>query len=412
MNRKYKLLALDLDGTLLDDNKRISPSTFNAIINLQKEGYVIVLASGRPTFGVQPYAAELRLAQYGGYILSYNGGKVTSCIDNAILVRNTISLDLIPRLYQITKEHGLPIISYRRESIITEEGTHEGVLQESQINNDMDISVVEDFVAAVNRPPFKCAVLGDPRDIAKVRHAIESELGNRIGCFETAPGFLDIVPYSVDKAKALDFLLTELGMDRSEVIAVGDSYNDVGMIQIAGLGVAMANATEAVKQCADYITKSNTEDGVAHLISKYITHAEEQEEIDLDAINALAHNTLMHSLGIRCTHLEPGRVEATMPVDIRTRQPMGILHGGASLALAETVAGFGSVILLDEDEMQVGMQVSGNHISSAHEGEVVKAIGTIIHKGKSSHVWNVDITTQGGKIISTVRVVNSILRKR
>ena len=91
---------------------------------------------------------------------------------------------------------------------------------------------------------------------------------------------------------------------------------------------------------------------------------------------------------------------------------IGILHRGATLALAETVAGLGSMILAKPDEMVVGMQVSGSHMSSAHEGDTVRAVGTIIHKGRSSHVWNVDIFTSTDKLVSSVRVINSILKKK
>lgn len=119
----------------------------------------------------------------------------------------------------------------------------------------------------------------------------------------------------------------------------------------------------------------------------------------------------MGNLGIQYTYASEDRVEATMPVDERTRQPFGILHGGASLALAETVAGLGSMILCKPDEIVVGMQVSGNHISSAHEGDTVRAVATIVHKGRSSHVWNVDVFTSTAKLVSSVRVVNSILKR-
>jgi uncharacterized protein (TIGR00369 family) len=105
-------------------------------------------------------------------------------------------------------------------------------------------------------------------------------------------------------------------------------------------------------------------------------------------------------------------MEATMPVDHRTRQPFGILHGGATLALAETVAGIGSMIACNPDEFVVGQQVSGNHISSAHEGDTVRAVATIVHKGRSSHVWNVDVFTSTGKLVSSVRVMNSVLKRR
>ncbi len=159
------------------------------------------------------------------------------------------------------------------------------------------------------------------------------------------------------------------------------------MIQLAGLGIAMGHSQDSVKACADYVTASNEEDGVAVAVEKAIISEVRVAEIPLDQLNAQARHALMGNLGIQYTYADEDRVEATMPVDHRTRQPFGILHGGATLALAETVAGLGSMILCQPDEIVVGMQVSGNHISSAHEGDTVRAVGTVVHKGRSSHVW-------------------------
>ena len=163
------------------------------------------------------------------------------------------------------------------------------------------------------------------------------------------------------------------------------------------------------------MTTSNNSDGISHLLNKFILQPKPDNVGDLSVklLNQMMEgNTLMGTLGIRCTRLEEGYVECTMPVDGRTQQPMGILHGGATLALAETAAGYGSLLLLQENEIQVGMQVSGNHISSAHVGDTVTAVGKIIHRGRSSHVWNIDILSGRGKLISSIRVVNSILNKR
>ena len=184
------------------------------------------------------------------------------------------------------------------------------------------------------------------------------------------------------------------------------------MIQFAGVGIAMGNAQDSVKVCADVVTASNEEDGVALAVEKAILSEIRPAEIPLDQLNERARHALMGNLGIQYTYASEDRVEATMPVDERTRQPFGILHGGATLALAETVAGLGSMILCQPDEIVVGMQVSGNHMSSAHEGDTVRAVGTIIHKGRSSHVWNVDVFTSTDKLVSSIRVVNSILKKR
>ena len=117
-----------------------------------------------------------------------------------------------------------------------------------------------------------------------------------------------------------------------------------------------------------------------------------------------------HGHDIRST-VDPAETVGSEIVDERPRQPFGILHGGATLALAETVAGLGSMILCKPDEIVVGMQVSGNHISSAHEGDTVRAVASIVHKGRSSHVWNVDVFTSTAKLVSSIRVVNSILKK-
>jgi uncharacterized protein (TIGR00369 family) len=135
-------------------------------------------------------------------------------------------------------------------------------------------------------------------------------------------------------------------------------------------------------------------------------------EIPLDQINEIGRHGLTGNLGIVFTYASGEKVEATMPVDQRTRQPFGLLHGGATLALAETVAGLGSMRLCRPDETMVGMQVSGNHVSSAYEGDTVHAVATIIHRGQSTHVWNVDVFSSIGKLVSTIRVLNSVTKRR
>ena len=117
-------------------------------------------------------------------------------------------------------------------------------------------------------------------------------------------------------------------------------------------------------------------------------------------------------LGIRFTLMKEGFVKATMPVDERTCQPFGILNGGASLALAEIVAGHGSIPLCTEGQMPCGIQVSANHISMVPKGSHVEATGTLVHRGRTTHIWNIDITNPEGKLVSTARIVNQIVKKR
>lgn len=117
-------------------------------------------------------------------------------------------------------------------------------------------------------------------------------------------------------------------------------------------------------------------------------------------------------LGIKFQTVQEGYVKATMPVDARTCQPFGILNGGASLALAEIVAGHGSVPLCSPDQMPCGIQVSANHVRMVRRGSYVEATGRLIHRGRTSHIWNVDITDPEGRLVSTARIVNQIVKKR
>ena len=131
----------------------------------------------------------------------------------------------------------------------------------------------------------------------------------------------------------------------------------------------------------------------------------------IEFINQYAKNTLVDHLGICFTALGEGWVEATMPVDRRTFRPGGFLHGGANLALAETVAGLGSMLAVDVQEFDVlGMQVSANHTGSVTEG-MVYARAEIVHLGNQTHIWNVEIKNETGKLISTARVTNMIVKR-
>ncbi len=131
----------------------------------------------------------------------------------------------------------------------------------------------------------------------------------------------------------------------------------------------------------------------------------------VEVVEQYMKDTLIENLGIRFTAYGEGWVEATMPIDRRTFRPGGMLHGGANLALAETIAGFGSMLAIDIQEHEVrGIQVSANHTGKA-EGTVVFARAEVLHFGKRTHVWNVDVRSESGKLVSTSRVTNMIVRR-
>ena len=409
---KYKLLVLDVDGTLLNDEREISKRTLAALLKVQQMGVRIVLASGRPTYGLMPLAKTLELGNYGGFVLSYNGCQIIKAQNGEILFERRINPEMLPYLEKKARKNGFAIFTYHDDTLITDSPDNEYIKNEALLNN-LKIIKEDEFSTAIDFAPCKCMLVSDKeKALIGLEQHWEKRLAGTLDAFRSEPYFLEVVPCGVNKANTLGALLEHLGVTREEVIAVGDGVCDVTMLQLAGMGVAMGHSQDSVKVCADYVTASNEEDGVALAVEKLILAEVRAAEVPLDLLNERARHALMGNLGIQYTYASDERVEATMPVDYRTRQPFGILHGGATLALAETVAGLGSMIICEPDEIVVGMQVSGNHISSAHEGDTVRAVATIVHKGRSSHVWNVDVFSSTNKLVSSIRVVNSVIKKR
>jgi len=138
----------------------------------------------------------------------------------------------------------------------------------------------------------------------------------------------------------------------------------------------------------------------------------EQEIFDTETLSKMNKGTLMEQLGIEYIEARTGYMKAHMPVDERTFQPMRILHGGATLALAETLASVGSALMVDREKFDVkGQHVSADHVRSAHSGRVIGE-AVIIHRGRSSHIWNVDIKDEQERLISTCRVSIFIVKKK
>lgn len=409
---KYKLLVLDVDGTLLNDEREISKRTLAALLKVQQMGVRIVLASSRPTYGLMPLAKTLELGNYGGFVLSYNGCQIIKAQNGEILFERRINPEMLPYLEKKARKNGLAIFTYHNDTLITDSPDNEYIKNEALLNN-LKIIKEDEFSTAIDFAPCKCMLVSDKEEaLIELEQHWEKRLAGTLDAFRSEPYFLEVVPCGVNKANTLGALLEHLEVTREEAIAVGDGVCDVTMLQLAGMGIAMGHSQDSVKVCADYVTASNEEDGVALAVEKLILAEVRAAEVPLDLLNERARHALMGNLGIQYTYASDERVEATMPVDYRTRQPFGILHGGATLALAETVAGLGSMIICESDEIVVGMQVSGNHISSAHEGDTVRAVATIVHKGRSSHVWNVDVFTSTNKLVSSIRVVNSVIKKR
>lgn len=265
----YKMIVLDLDGTLTNAQKEITPKTKAALLKAQQQGVRIMLASGRPTYGIVPPAEQLEIGRHGGYILAYNGGVILDWSTRKVVYEQTLDETLVPQIYREAMAAGMQILTYQGEAIATTDTQDEYVRHEAFINK-MPLVQYNDFLAQVTYPINKCLVVGPPAPLHQLELRLAREMEGKISVYRSADFFLECVPLGIDKAQSIDRLITLLGINRSEVIACGDGYNDLSMIQFAGLGVAMSNANADIQARADFVTLSNEEDGVAHVVEKFI----------------------------------------------------------------------------------------------------------------------------------------------
>lgn len=268
----YRAIALDLDGTLTNHDKVVTPKTRKALLQAEAEGVVIILASGRPTYGIEPVAECLELDKRGGYILSYNGGNIVNAKTGEKLFAQFLPDEVIPILYRYAKEKNHALLGYAGNEIITEMPDDQYVKEESRINK-MNIRKVENLFEALEPHPTKLLMTGDPADMLKAENELSEILGDRMDIFRSAPFFLELVPKGIDKAKSLLRLLSKINLTPADMIAFGDGYNDLSMLKLAGMGVAMQNAAPEVRAEADYITLSNEEDGVAAALEHFCKKA-------------------------------------------------------------------------------------------------------------------------------------------
>lgn len=264
----YRLLALDLDGTLTNSKKEITPPTREALIRIQENGIKVVLASGRPTTGVLPLARELELERFGSYILSFNGGRITDCRSQEIIYNRLLPKNIAAPLFEIVSHYDVDLVGYSNGAILSGLHTNQYTELESRING-LPIQQAVPFTEHIEAENNKFLVTGEPDEISRVRKELIPHFHGLLNIYCSDPFFLEIMPQNIDKAHSLGKLLSSIGLTADQMICCGDGYNDITMIESAGLGVAMANAQPAVKEVADYITLSNDDDGILHVIQQF-----------------------------------------------------------------------------------------------------------------------------------------------
>ncbi|WP_195619045.1 sugar-phosphatase [Clostridium paraputrificum] len=265
----YKIIALDMDGTLLNDDKIITEVTKKALKSARDKGVKVVLASGRPIDGLRRYLEKLGLVDDNEYVLSYNGCLVQETKSEKIISEKGLKGRDLHYIYNFAREFGVNIHAFSpTRGLITPKNSKYTEV-EAEINK-IDINICDFDEISEDESIIKIMLIDEPDVLDKAIAKLPKEVGEKYNLAKSTPYFFEIINKESNKGLGLKALADYLNVDKDEIIAVGDAENDLDMIEFAGLGVAMENGHSNVKEAANYITKSNNEDGVAEVVKKFI----------------------------------------------------------------------------------------------------------------------------------------------
>ncbi|WP_267920325.1 Cof-type HAD-IIB family hydrolase [Macrococcoides caseolyticum] len=265
---QYKMIVLDMDDTLLTSENTILPSTIDTLIKAQEKGIKVVLASGRPTGGMLAAAETLKLAEFGSYILSYNGAEVTDMASGQLISATHVDKASFDGVYDYLRAHDVFVLTYIDNTIVYE-GTHEYMNVEHELTG-LPMQPVDDLKTFVKGNVPKLMGVDDIDKISAMNESLGGQFNENIHATTSKPFFLEFMNKDVSKGKVLKQLVEKIGIEQSAVMAFGDSNNDKDMLEFAGLGVAMGNANETIKAIADIITDDHNRDGIANIVNQYI----------------------------------------------------------------------------------------------------------------------------------------------
>lgn len=265
----YELMVLDVDGTLVNTEKQITERTRDALIECQEHGIKVAIASGRCTEGIRHQARAIRLDEFGGYIISFNGGRITDFRTGEIIYDIPMPDGMVHRLYDYSVQEGTGFLTYHEGRIVSHSDTDPYIVVDAR-GCDIPIWVPEDFHRDVHFRVNKMILTGEPEHLRELEPKAARDFEGELTVYRSEEFYLEMMPPGVDKAYGIARLLGRLGYSRRQTICCGDGFNDISMIEYAGLGVAMANASEAVRSRADYIAPSCDEDGLVDVIERYV----------------------------------------------------------------------------------------------------------------------------------------------
>ena len=271
---KVNLIALDLDDTLLNDEREISDKNVEVLRRCAQRGIYVVLCSGRAEDGIKPFVSRLNIAalESGKYVIAINGCSIFDMHQRLQIYKKTVSPEILLKAHKIARQEGFETevysagkVFYSRETPWTLRDVNMCGLQGEEAFN------FENFLTENQNSFFKMLIPGEPEKIQQLQEKIKLALGEKAVVFTSKPYFLEILPPKCGKGEAIQWLASFLGIDWKTTLAFGDSMNDESMIEKCGYGVAMVNGNPYIKKSADFVTdKTNNEDGVADFIEKYI----------------------------------------------------------------------------------------------------------------------------------------------
>lgn len=263
---KYRMLALDMDDTLLGRDLRIGQQTAERIRQAKEAGVRVVISSGRMFRAILPYFRQLELTEPA---IVYNGALVCQPDGEEPLFHHTIPLEPAREIARCVEEFGSQLNAYIGDWLYVRKQTPEVLryMERTRVDST-EVGPISDFL---REEPTKLLVIhDDPTEIEVLRTRLKAEFGDQLAITQSKPYFIEIMARGVSKGQSLAKLARQMGMEREEVIAVGDGLNDLEMVQWAGLGVAVANAVPELRRAADFVTTSCDEEGVAHVIDRFI----------------------------------------------------------------------------------------------------------------------------------------------
>ena len=263
-----KLVAVDIDGTLITNDRKITTEVFHAVQEAKEQGVKVVIATGRPIAGVQNLLEELNLRDAGDYVITFNGGLVQDTATGQEIVKETMTYDDYRDIEYLSRKLNVHMHAITKEGIFTANRNigkytvHESTL----VNMPIFYRTPEEMTG---KEIVKMMMIDEPEILDKAISRIPAEVKEKYTVLKSAPYFLEILDKRVNKGTGVKSLADALGIKAEEVMAIGDQENDIAMIEYAGVGVAMDNAIPSVKEIANFVTKSNLEDGVAYAIEKF-----------------------------------------------------------------------------------------------------------------------------------------------